>query len=100
MQQTHQCSTRSYHFHQKVLADILAVRVCVCVYACFVLCNTYLCVYQEVCLTLNAQTFSVTMFDGLFRHYNIPYMSQCARKQQHLLFSLISVEGKRMKKEK
>lgn len=29
----------------------------------------------------------------------IPYMSQCARKQQHLLFSLISVEGKRVEKE-
>lgn len=31
MQQTHQCSTLSYHFHHKVLADILAV----CVFACF-----------------------------------------------------------------
>lgn len=34
MQQTHQCSTRSYHFHQKVLADILAVCACVCMF-CF-----------------------------------------------------------------
>ena len=57
-------------------------------------------VYQEVCLTLNALTFSVTMFDGLLCHFNIFYMSQCARKQQHLLFSLISFEGRRLKKKK
>lgn len=57
-------------------------------------------VYQEVCLTLDAQIFYVTMFDGLLCHYYIPYMSQCARKQQHLLFSLISFEGKRLKKER
>lgn len=35
MQQTHQCSTCSYHFHQKVLADILAACVCA-----WLLCNT------------------------------------------------------------
>ena len=40
------------------------------------------------------------MSDELLCHYNIPNMSQCARKQQHLLFSLISFEGKRLKKEK
>lgn len=32
------------------------------------------CVYQEFCLTLNALTFSVTMFNELL-YYNIPYMS-------------------------
>lgn len=83
MQQTRQWSTRSYHFCWRI--SWYPCRMCVCIV--YVIC---ICVYEEVCLTLNVMDCCIIVL----------YMSQCARKQQHLLFSLVSLEGNRMNKEK